>query len=147
MATGPNVLWTGVFNKPDGMSQELTRQRIIQEERFGRKPAYNTASIKKSCPDPWKSNTSREQRTSIAPHICGYAGHVPRVPRQDQSRMTSEMAASYTDRRPYLAETRLIAPGGGSSAVGTAPTPVPGVRGSTRTGIYDSLKLAEASRR
>ena len=41
------------------------------------------------------------------------------------------------------AKTRGTTPGGGASALGTAPLPMPGTRGSTRLGIYDSLRLAE----
>lgn len=39
VAMAGNVLWTSVFNKPDSQSQDLTRQRIVQEERCGRRSA------------------------------------------------------------------------------------------------------------
>ena len=44
------------------------------------------------------------------------------------------------------ATMRGTAPGGGASALGTAPIPVPGKKGHTRLGMYDSLRLAEQIR-
>ena len=57
----------------------------------------------------------------------------------------SEQQASFTPKfgTDDYANMRGTAPGGGASALGTAPMPVPGTRGSSRLGMYDSLRLAE----
>jgi len=57
----------------------------------------------------------------------------------------SEQQASFTPKfgTDGYAQMRGTAPGGGASALGTAPMPVPGTRGSSRLGMYDSLRLAE----
>jgi len=59
--------------------------------------------------------------------------------------MRSEQQASFVPKfgTESYAKMRNTAPGGGASALGTAPFPMPGSRGSTRLGLYDSLRLAE----
>ena len=60
--------------------------------------------------------------------------------------MRSEQQASFGAQfgTEAYAKMRGTAPGGGSSALGTAPQPMPGTRGHTRLGIHDSLRLAES---
>jgi len=157
MAT--NVLWTSVFNKPGSQSQELTRQRIAQEERVGRRPAmepipsatYDDMMRGKGdrVPrDPWQRPLANAPRTTIASPICGYGGSVPRLYPEHLGRPTSEASAQFVDKsKSHRDFTRSLAPGGGSSALGTQPMPVPGARAVPRRGIYDTLKMAEAAGR
>ena len=62
-----NVLWTSVFNKPDSQSQDLTRQRIVQEERCGRRPADITPGPVYE--DMVRGRGSEEQEPLHAPPI------------------------------------------------------------------------------
>ena len=83
-----NVLWTQVFNKPGSQSQELTRQRIVQEERCGRRPATITPGpayeemvrgrgpLQEMVRDPWAPSS---QRHSLPGPIKGYGGTLPIV--------------------------------------------------------------------
>ena len=72
---------------------------------------------------------------------------MPRVRKEHVGTMQSEAAASYvphlsTKSQPSaaLSAVRMMAPGGGSSALGTAPMPVPGNKTvSAMPTLYDSL--------
>ena len=59
--------------------------------------------------------------------------------------MRSEQQAQFQPKfgTEGYAKMRSTAPGGGASALGTAPLPMPGTRGTTRVGLYDSLRQAE----
>ena len=76
-----------MFQSVTAQSQEMVRQRIILEERFGRRPAQaqtpgpvydemirGSAEIR----DPW-APTPHENRSTIHAPVFGYSGHVPRV--------------------------------------------------------------------
>ena len=129
-----NVLWTSVFNKPDSQSQELTRQRIKQEEVCGRRPAsivpgpVHAAIVRGKGDhvllDPWQpSNT---QRQSVNPPLVGYGGTFPRLRPEHTGVNRGEQAAKFTV--PDRESVRKEAPAGGASALGTKPLAVPGTR-------------------
>ena len=76
-----------MFQSVTAQSQEMVRQRIILEERFGRRPAQaqtpgpeydemirGSAEIR----DPW-APTPHENRSTIHAPVFGYSGHVPRA--------------------------------------------------------------------
>jgi hypothetical protein len=148
-----NVLWTQIFNKPDSQSQELTRQRIIQEERCGRRapgvipgPVYDELVRGRGAPlpDPWVSKGARH---SIHPPIVGYSGTIPSLRPEHTGVNNGEQAAKFTQHfgTASYAKARNMAPGGGASALGTAPMPIPGTRAPVGRGLYDSLLVARAA--
>jgi hypothetical protein len=128
-----NVLWTSVFNKPGSQSQELTRQRIVQEERCGRRPATimpgavyddmvrGQGPVRVS--DPWRPPA---QRHTVGAPLVGYAGSVPRVRPEHTGVNRSEAAAHFVPHlRSAAHEARKReAPAGGSSSLGTKPLEV-----------------------
>mgnify|MGYP003685641659 CR=1 FL=1 len=158
-AMAGNVLWTSVFNKPGSQSQELTRQRIVQEERPGRRPAMEPipgaqydamlrGEGERVPRDPWQKPPPGAPRHTLGAPICGYGGAVPRLYPEHLGKPKSEAHAAYVDKsQGYKDFSRSIAPGGGSSALGTKPMPVPGAKAVPRAGIYDTLKLAEVAGR
>ena len=136
-----NVLWTSIFNQPTSQASELTRHRIIQEERCGRRPATTTPGsvyedivrgrpapgYDKLVRDPWQPEGPR---TSVQPPIVGYGGTVPRVRPEHTGVNNGEQAAHFVphfDTEPFFAMKRT-APAGGASALGTKPVEVPGTR-------------------
>tara|TARA_B100000795_G_C22618191_1_gene367802 strand:- start:203 stop:700 length:498 start_codon:yes stop_codon:yes gene_type:complete len=156
----PNCLWTTVFNGVDSKSQDLTRQVIVMEERRGKRasqeqvpgPEYQAMMkapvIAHEIRDPWKPKPGTQEasgRHTIQPAVQGYAGNVPRVRTEHIGIGISEQQAQFQSKfgTEGYAKMRSTAPGGGASALGTAPFPMPGTRGSTRVGLYDSLRQAE----
>ena len=149
-----NVLWTEVFNKPGSQSQELTRQRIVQEERCGRRPATITPGPtyekivrgKGETPllDPWKPTTGRH---SIEPPLVGYGGTVPMVRPEHTGVNNGEQAAHFVPHFGSKAHASMKreAPAGGASALGTKPFFTPGTRTPPGLGIYDSLIIARSA--
>ena len=98
-----NVLWTPVFNKPGSQSQELTRQRIKQEDVCGRRPATklpgpefdrivrgDAGSHSKLLADPWQP---KGERHSIEPPLVGYGGTIPMVRPEHTGINNGEQAA------------------------------------------------------
>ena len=95
-----NVLWTNLFNKPDSQAQDLTRQRIVQEERCGRRPAsivpglVYDAMVRGKGPsvpvDPWAPG--KGERGALQPPLVGYGGTIPMV-RPEQCASSSSRAA------------------------------------------------------
>ena len=148
-----NVLWTAVFNKPGSQSQELTRQRIVQEERCGRRPAtiipgpVYDEMVRGRGPlqlaDPW---APKSQRLSLPPPIKGYGGTLLRVRPEHTGFNHGEQAAHFTPHFGTDAwwKAQRMAPGGGASALGTAPMPVPGTCTPIGNGIYESHLVAKA---
>jgi len=147
-----NVLWTQVFNKPGSQSQELTRQRIFQEERCGRRPAsivpgpVHEELVRGRGPyhivDPWAPSQARH---SLPPPIVGYGGTIPRVRPEHTGINRGEQAAHY---KPHFGTASYAftvgqAPGGGASALGTKPMPIPGSRTPVARGIYESFLVAK----
>ena len=132
-----------MFNKPDSQSQELTRQRIVQEERCGRRPAttipgpsYDQLVRGKGEPmllaDPWAPPKTRQ---TIQPPLVGYGGTIPLVRPEHTGVNNGEQAAHFVPHfgsRAY-AKCRREAPAGGASALGTKPFAVPGTRSKCRT--------------
>ena len=154
-AMAGNVLWTNIFNKPDSQSQELTRQRIIQEGRPGRRPAQPQTPSQQyddiisgrgpGVPvDPWPRAAREVNRTTIGAPILGYGGSVPLL-RPEHVGTLSEAQAAWKDKTVEHREAARIAPGGGASAMGTAPSNMPGVRatGKRNSGLFDALREAE----
>jgi len=152
-----NVLWTTVFNKPGSQSQELTRQRIVQEERCGRRPATITPGplyddMVRGAPgapklqDPWAPKSEAARKT-IHPPLMGYAGTIPRVRAEHTGVNRGEQAAHFVPHfgSAALAVTKGVAPAGGASALGTKPLELPGTRAPVARGLFDSLKLARAA--
>ena len=154
------ALWQQAFTKPTTMAQELTRQRIIQEDRCGRRAAQAPipgreyreimrGQASHAPADPW-APSSRRPRESLPAPICGYGGAIPRVRKEHVGRLQSEASSSYvphiSNNQPSsaLAQVRRMAPGGGSSALGTAPNPVPGHRTITNMTIYGALNEARS---
>jgi len=133
-----NVLWTEVFNKPGSQSQELTRQRIMQEERSGKRCSFGSAPQSTDCPDVWVA--PQAERQTLAAPIAGYTGAVARVRPEFIGPTSSEAASAFT--QPCRSATAAMAPGGGSSALGTAPVFIPGSRASERRTISESLDFA-----
>ena len=141
-----NVLWTSVFNQQGSQSQELTRQRIVQEERCGRRPATNLSgpdhdNIVRGKPskqhsklllDPWQPNNERH---SIQPPLVGYGGTIPRVRPEHTGVNNGEQAAQFVEHFGHggtsvaMNAMKRSAPAGGSSALGTKPFEMPGTRG------------------
>ena len=159
-AMPPNCLWTTVFNGVDSQSQDLTRQVIVMEERRGKRspgeqltgPEYQAMMkapvVAHAIRDPWKPRPGTQEasgRYTIHPAVQGYSGSIPRVRTEHVGSMRSEQQAQFQPKfgTEGYAKMRGTAPGGGASALGTAPFPMPGTRGSTRLGIYDSLRQAE----
>lgn len=151
-----NVLWTSLFNKPDSQSQDLTRQRIVQEERCGRRsaeiipgPTYDL--MVRGLPggpkllDPWTS--SSKTRHSVQPPLVGYGGTLPRVRPEHTGKNNGEQAAHFVPHfgSKALAATRREAPAGGASALGTKPWEIPGTRTPPGIGIYESHLIARAA--
>jgi len=149
-----NVLWTTIFNKPTSQASELTRQRIVQEERCGRRPAsiisgpaYEDAVRGRgplTIADPWAP--PRDRHALPAP-IKGYGGTMPRVRQEHTGKNYGEQAAQFkahfgTDRYQY---TQNMAPGGGASALGTKPMPIPGSKTPVGPRIYESLLEVRAA--
>lgn len=147
-----NVLWTPVFNKPGSQSQELTRQRIKQEDVCGRRPATklpgpefdrivrgDAGSHSKLLADPWQP---KGERHSIQPPLVGYGGTIPMVRPEHTGINNGEQAAHFvehfgTDYKTGRGQTsvaynqmRRAAPAGGASALGTKPFEMPGTRGA-----------------
>ena len=133
-----NVLWTSVFNKPDSQSQDLTRQRIVQEERCGRRPAtvikgpeFDELVRGKGddtlVRDPWKPKGPRH---SVQPPLVGYGGSVPLVRPEHTGENKGEHAYYYTPHFGSEKHAAMLreAPAGGASALGTKPFAVPGTR-------------------
>ena len=97
-----NVLWTTIFNKPTSQASELTRQRIVQEERCGRRPAsiisgpaYEDAVRGRgplTIADPWAP--PRDRHALPAP-IKGYGGTMPRVRQEHTGKNYGEQAAQF----------------------------------------------------
>jgi hypothetical protein len=151
-----NVLWTSVFNKPGNQANELSRQRIVQEGRVGRRPArapipgpeYEDMLRGRGdrVPrDPWPQPAANAARVTIGAPICGYGGSVPTLYSEHVGKPTSEHNAAFVNKSAgHRAFTQSIAPGGGSSALGTKPMPVPGAKAVPRPGIYETLKVAES---
>lgn len=144
-------LWTTVFNKPGSQSQELTRQRIVQEERCGRRPATTIPGPQfdelvrgpsgETLRDPWAST---QMRHSIQPPLVGYGGTVPRVRPEHTGVNKGEQAAQFVPHygsKAYLAAKRE-APAGGSSALGTKPFAVPGTRSKPRLPSLAQIRSA-----
>ena len=115
-----NVLWTSIFNQPTSQASELTRHRIIQEERCGRRPATTTPGpvyedivrgrpapgYDKLVRDPWQPEGPR---TSVQPPIVGYGGTVPRVRPEHTGVNNGEQAAHFVphfDTEPFFAMKR-----------------------------------------
>ena len=152
----PNCLWTTIFNGVDSQSQDLTRQVIVMEERWGKRPGEQlTGPVSsdderrwsRAIRDPWKPRpgTGGIGRYTIHPAVQGYSGTIPRVRTEHIGANRSEQQAQFQPKfgTEGYAKMRGTAPGGGASALGTAPFPMPGTRGSTRLGIYESLRQAE----
>ena len=109
-----NVLWTQVFNKPGSQSQELTRQRIVQEERCGRRPAsiipgpaYEAAMRGRGTivpVDPWAPQRDRHQ---LPPPIVGYGGTMPRVRPEHTGKNMGEQAAEFKYVQQQRAASRV----------------------------------------
>ena len=110
-----NVLWTSLFNKPDSQSQDLTRQRIVQEERCGRRsaeiipgPTYDL--MVRGLPggpkllDPW--TPSSKTRHSVQPPLVGYGGTLPRVRPEHTGKNNGEQAAHFV---PHFGSKALAA--------------------------------------
>ena len=150
------ALWTGAFMKQTSQAGELTRQRIIQEERCGRMPSQEHIpkpeymDMVRGVPgartvrDPWAP--SGRPRESKPPPIMGYGGTIPKVRTEHLGIMQSEAQARYVPHAgsAATATTQRMAPGGGSSALGTAPMPMPGQRTVTGMGIYQSLEVVRS---
>ena len=147
-----NVLWTSIFNQPTSQASELTRHRIIQEERCGRRPATTTPGpvyedivrgrpapgYDKLVRDPWQPEGPR---TSVQPPIVGYGGTVPRVRPEHTGVNNGEQAAHFVphfDTEPFFAMKRT-APAGGASALGTKPVEVPGTRSEFSPSLFICL--------
>jgi hypothetical protein len=125
-----NVLWTNVFNQQGNQSQELTRQRIVQHERCGRRPATVTPGPEYDklvrgqgkLLDPWAPPPDT-QRSKIEPPLVGYGGTVPMLRPEHTGKNRGEQAAHFV---PHFgsnahAKMRREAPAGGASALGTKP--------------------------
>ena len=125
-----NVLWTNIFNQQGNQSQELTRQRIVQEERCGRRPATITPGPvydrlvrgEGKLLDPWAPPPD-SQRRNIQPPLVGYGGTVPMLRPEHTGKNRGEQAAHFV---PHFgtqahAKMRREAPAGGASALGTKP--------------------------
>ena len=72
---------------------------------------------------------------------------MPRVRPEHTGVNNGEQAAHF---KPHFGtkgyqDVLRMAPGGGASALGTAPMPVPGKRTPSGTGIYDSHLIARAA--
>ena len=149
-----NVLWTSVFNKPGSQACELTRQRIVQEERTGRRPAsivpgpaYDEAVRGRGSMvprDPWAPAAVRH---TLPPPIVGYGGTMPRVRPEHTGKNPGEQAAQF---KPHFGtegyqKVLRMAPGGGASALGTKPMPIPGTKAPVGVGIYDQLLVVRAA--
>ena len=156
----PNCLWTSVFNGPSSQAQDLTRHVIVMEERRGKRasqeqipgPEYQSMMkapvIAHEIRDPWKPRPGTQEasgRYTIQPAVQGYSGLIPRVRTEHIGIGVSEQQAQFQPKfgTEGYAKARNTAPGGGASALGTAPFPMPGTRGSKKLGIYDSLRQAE----
>lgn len=125
-----NVLWTTIFNQQGNQSQELTRQRIVQEERCGRRPATVTPGPEYDklvrgqgkLLDPWAPPPDA-QRSKIQPPLVGYGGTVPRLRPEHTGKNRGEQAAHFV---PHFgsaghAKMKREAPAGGASALGSKP--------------------------
>ena len=98
-----NVLWTSVFNKPDSQSQDLTRQRIVQEERCGRRPATTTPGPEydrmvrgqgAKLLDPWAPPPDASRKV-IQPPLVGYGGTIPMVRPEHTGQNRGEFSAHF----------------------------------------------------
>ena len=76
----------------------------------------------------------------------GYGGTIPKVRSEHLGVMRSEAQAHYVPHNgsAAMAAVQRMAPGGGSSALGTAPMPMPGQRTVTGMGIYQSLEVVRS---
>ena len=97
--------------------------------------------------DPWVPKGG--DRETLPPPIRGYTGAVPRVRPEHVGPLRSEQQEHFTPMfgTAKHQDTKGMAPGGGSSALGTAPMPVPGQRTYEGRGIYQSLEVVRASAR
>ena len=151
-----NVLWTSVFNKPDSQSQDLTRQRIVQEERCGRRPATTTPGPEydrivrgqsdTKLIDPWAPPPDAG-RAKVQPPLVGYGGTVPMQRPEHTGKNRGEQNAAFIPHfgSQGYATMKHEAPAGGASALGTKPFAIPGTRTPPGIGIYDSLLIARAA--
>ena len=125
-----NVLWTTVFNQQGNQSQELTRQRIVQEERCGRRPATTTPGPvydrlvrgEGKLLDPWAPPPD-SQRSKIQPPLIGYGGTIPMIRPEHTGKNRGEQAAHFVPHFGSQAHAKMKreAPAGGASALGTKP--------------------------
>jgi len=125
-----NVLWTNVFNQPGSQSQELTRQRIVQEERCGRRPATTTPGPVyeelvrgqggHKLLDPWQQPAKRH---TVQPPLVGYGGTIPMVRPEHTGENKGEYAAHYVPHYGSKAHEaqKTTAAAGGASALGSKP--------------------------
>ena len=100
-----NVLWTTIFNEPTSQATELTRDRIRQHDRVGRRPASivpgplfeeairgrDTHGLVKM-DDPW---APPRERHSLPPPLVGYGGTFPRVRPEHTGKNMGEQAAQF----------------------------------------------------
>ena len=117
--------------------QNLQRERIIMEEKPGKRCTFGGSE--REMPDPWKQAPSDVPRDSKPPGIVGYGGSLPRVRPEFQGPMASEAQSAFDP--PRSRDTVRMAPGGGASALGTAPVFIPGARTVEKLGLYESLQL------
>ncbi|KOO35826.1 hypothetical protein Ctob_010942 [Chrysochromulina tobinii] len=152
-----NVLWTTIFNEPTSQATELTRDRIRQHDRVGRRPASivpgplfeeairgrDTHGLVKM-DDPW---VPPRERHSLPPPLVGYGGTFPRVRPEHTGKNMGEQAAQFIPHfgTASYRKTANMAPGGGASALGTKPLPIPGSKTPIGVGIYDQLLVVRAA--
>lgn len=109
-AMSGNVLWTTIFNEPTSQATELTRDRIRQHDRVGRRPASivpgplfeeairgrDTHGLVKM-DDPW---VPPRERHSLPPPLVGYGGTFPRVRPEHTGKNMGEQAAQFMCVQP-----------------------------------------------
>ena len=146
-----NVLWTSIFNQPGSQANELTRQRIVQEERVGRRPANTMSSAEHAAVlrgesdlrDPWVAKPAGE-RYALQPPISGYGGTIPMYRPEHTGENNGEQAAAFVPHfgSEGYADTKARAPGGGASALGTRQLPPPGHKNVPGRTLFESLEVA-----
>ena len=154
-----------MFQSVTAQSQEMVRQRIILEERFGRRPAQaqtpgpvydemirGSAEIR----DPW-APTPHENRSTIHAPVFGYSGHVPRVCPEHlphEGRESCSEAAKSFQKPEAVRDTRdprltalealsTMAPGGGAGALGTEAPVLLGTRSAPRPTAHEAYQIAK----
>ena len=114
--------------------QNLVRERIVMEEKPGKRCTFGGS--KGPVPDPWQPSDA--PRESKPPGIPGYGGHMPRVRPEFEGPMESEASSAFApgSQKPAV----RMAPGGGASALGTAPVFIPGARTVEKPNLFEALQ-------